>query len=1021
MSRASMAEPRNGDRAGSRPLVPTDRELDRGVVRTEGHVPEAPRDKGPKLDLLGAFRNFVKDLNPRSIVQGRPVTPIAVLSLSAFVVGWDVAALGVLLPEMRADFAFDLTFLFTLSSILGTVTLVLAPLMGYLADRVKRVWMLRLGSIVANASSMGLGFARTIPQLVMTRVGGGIGGSVANPAGFPLLSDIYPSKTRTRVFAFLSFAGLMGGISGNVLAGYLGSAFGWRPAAISLGALATLVSFGTFLIKEPKRGYQDRIEMGASEEAANREQEPVSWSEGWRAARSISTVRRLWFATPFLHAGGAGVLTILGLYYAEVFGLGAEARGFIGAIGGVVGLMGLVLSGPIGDRVLARRPGRMMTIMGALLVVQAISLVALSFSGNFILSVAVTLPITFTSALFAPALFTLISLTVPARIRGLGLQTIAPWQILGNVLLAFVGAFAGHVGLRPALLLFMPFFLIAAAILGTAASGVERDIRAANAASLAGQEAEASRASGRSKMIVCRDVDVEYEGVQVLFGVDLDVEEGEIVALLGTNGAGKSTLIRAICGIQEASNGAIFLDGQDITHVPPHENAANGVIMLPGGRAIFPTQTVAENLKAASWMYRKDEAYVSAAIDRVHGLFPVLAERADQRAGDLSGGEQQMLALSQALIMKPRLLMIDELSLGLAPAIVERLLDILRRIHDEGTTIVLVEQSINVALTIAERAVFMEKGEVTFDGPTSELLERSDVVHSVFLSGASAGELPTSGRRAPVNSETVLAAQDVSVTFGGVQALRGASVEIAAGEIVGIIGPNGAGKTTLFDAITGYITIEEGVIKLEGTDVTRYGPDSRARLGLGRSFQNAKLFPNMTARESIAVAHEARASQENPLFAAVWTPKVRKIERSIYRKVDSLIATLGLDAYAEKFVGELSTATRRIVDIACVMSSAPKVLLLDEPSSGLAQAESEELGPVLQRLVRETGCGLLVIEHDIPLIVSISDRLVAMELGSVLVQGPPSEVIGDEHVIESYLGTTQAVIDRSTVSSTNKG
>ena len=166
------------------------------------------------------------------------------------------------------------------------------------------------------------------------------------------------------------------------------------------------------------------------------------------------------------------------------------------------------------------------------------------------------------------------------------------------------------------------------------------------------------------------------------------------------------------------------------------QTTALGVIQVPGGKAVFPTLTVAEHLRAAGWLYRDDPEYLKAANEEVLADFPRLRERIDQMAGNLSGGEQQMLALGMAFIAKPKLLMIDELSLGLAPTIVEQLLGIVRRIQQSGTAIILVEQSINVALTVADRAYFLEKGEVRFEGRTEELLERDDIVRSVFLEGA---------------------------------------------------------------------------------------------------------------------------------------------------------------------------------------------------------------------------------------------------------------------------------------------
>jgi branched-chain amino acid transport system ATP-binding protein len=355
--------------------------------------------------------------------------------------------------------------------------------------------------------------------------------------------------------------------------------------------------------------------------------------------------------------------------------------------------------------------------------------------------------------------------------------------------------------------------------------------------------------------------------------------------------------------------------------------------------------------------------------------------------------------------------MIDELSLGLAPALVESLIETVRRINDAGTTIVLVEQSINVALTIAQRAIFMEKGEIRFDGAVSELLGRGDLVRAVFMGGALAGARRHWGKQ-PVREE-VLRAEDMVVRYGGVDALRGAEISVARGEIVGVIGPNGAGKTTLFDAIAGHTVLADGRITLQGVDVTAMPPDERARRGLGRSFQDARLFGSLTVREAIALAHERAVKVRNPGEAALWLPRARRDEARIGRRVDALIYTFGLGAYENKFVHELSTGTRRAVDMACISAAAPDVVLLDEPSSGLAQAETEGLAPLLSRIVRETGCGMLVIEHDLPLISSIADRLVVMNLGTVLASGRPDEVLADPVVAEAYLAATDDVIQRS--------
>ncbi len=235
-----------------------------------------------------------------------------------------------------------------------------------------------------------------------------------------------------------------------------------------------------------------------------------------------------------------------------------------------------------------------------------------------------------------------------------------------------------------------------------------------------------------------RGLDFSYGPVRVLFGVDLTVPQGEAVALLGTNGAGKSTLLKAVCGLVRPSAGTVRAFGDDITRWSTDRRVSAGLVQVPGGRSTFPSLTVEENLRAGAWTFRRQRALVAERLARVLDLFPELADRLPDAAGNLSGGQQQMLALGRALMLEPRLLLVDELSLGLAPVIVERLLATVRRLHDEGTTVVLVEQSVNIALSLATMAYFLERGSVRFGGPAAELAARDDLVRSVFLEGAGA-------------------------------------------------------------------------------------------------------------------------------------------------------------------------------------------------------------------------------------------------------------------------------------------
>ena len=227
---------------------------------------------------------------------------------------------------------------------------------------------------------------------------------------------------------------------------------------------------------------------------------------------------------------------------------------------------------------------------------------------------------------------------------------------------------------------------------------------------------------------------VAYGRSLVLDDLSFTVEPGEIVALLGTNGAGKSTLLKAISGILPARAGSIRFAGTDITGARPNRIVAAGLVQMPGGRATFPGLTVAENLRIGGITVPRGQRTerVRDALDQ----FPVLAERRDQLAGTLSGGQQQILALARALMSRPRLLMIDELSLGLAPTIVQQLLATIARLREEGMSLVIVEQQVDLALDLADRAYFLERGQVRFEGPAADLRGRTDLLRAVFLTGS---------------------------------------------------------------------------------------------------------------------------------------------------------------------------------------------------------------------------------------------------------------------------------------------
>ncbi|MGO3890398.1 MAG: ABC transporter ATP-binding protein [Paenalcaligenes sp.] len=233
-------------------------------------------------------------------------------------------------------------------------------------------------------------------------------------------------------------------------------------------------------------------------------------------------------------------------------------------------------------------------------------------------------------------------------------------------------------------------------------------------------------------MLKLESVRVSYGAIEAVKGVDLHVGKGEVVTIIGANGAGKSTLLKAICGLEPLSGGRVLLDGQDCSVMPAHKRVSLGLAMSPEGRGVFADQTVLENLWLGAYMRRADKAAVEAAIEREFERFPRLRERQHQLAGTLSGGEQQMLAISRALMSEPSILLLDEPSLGLAPLVIRDIFTAIRQLRSSGLTIVLVEQMAKQALGVADRAYVLEIGRVTMEGSGLELLN-DDKVRAAYL------------------------------------------------------------------------------------------------------------------------------------------------------------------------------------------------------------------------------------------------------------------------------------------------
>jgi branched-chain amino acid transport system ATP-binding protein len=950
--------------------------------------------------------------------------PVVVLTVISVFGRFEGQAVSVAYPDIGQDLHLSIAKLISLSATVGAIGICVGIFVAYYFDRHKRAPWVGIGTIVSGFAGMwtsqansyaGVGWLQTLDQ------GASLG--IDTPLS-SLMADYYPPEARGRVYAL---RGLTGPITSVAAAASIGPAvdhFGWRSTIFVTAFGVVLAGFySLFRLREPIRGFMERRAMGATDEVALEEDDPLTLGEGWRALLKVRTLRRT-----FIAQSVAGPSTVaLGLFFplmlSQYYGLTATQRSFFLLPSIISGLLGTVIGGSLIDFFSRRRPSQVMVTVGVFGLIVQLAASVLAFAPPIWMVIVVFSIASFGNGLAGPARGAVYSQVTPPQVRSLsfalsGLFELPSYLVWTPMMYAAYSSF----GFKAVLWFGVPFGLLAAVMDLSAAPLFDIDRRNAFSAAMAHEEIRRTQQSADAKLLVCRDVCVEYSGVQILFNVDFDLREGEIVALLGTNGAGKSTLLRAIGGVTEASDGAIVFDGREITHSLPNEIAGRGVITMPGGRGVFPGLTVRDNLLLANWLTR-DAKEMRDRLAEVFEIFPMLRERADANAATLSGGEQQMLSLALAFLARPKLLMIDELSLGLSPTVVGELIEIVKEFNRRGISIIVVEQSVNVALTLADKAIFMEKGEVRFEGPTSELMKRPDILRAVYVKGtgslteggaSAARRLDEQRRTAELElARPILEVHNLVKTFGGVRAVNDLSFGLREGEVLGVIGPNGSGKTTLFDLISGYQVPDSGSVFYDGVDVTNLPPEQRARRKLVRRFQDARMFGSLSVYETILVSLEQRVEVRSTFLAAFGAPQYRRAERRLRLRADRLLELLELGSFRDKFVSELSTGLRRIVDLACVLAAEPRVLLLDEPSSGIAQAEAESLGPLLSRVRFETGCSMLIIEHDMPLISAVSDELLALELGGFVTRGTPEEVLNDDRVVSSYLGTSEAALRRS--------
>jgi ABC-type branched-subunit amino acid transport system ATPase component/predicted MFS family arabinose efflux permease len=665
-----------------------------------------------------------------------------ILSLIVALDELEGTAIQVLEPEIRRTFHISsgtVVFISIASSaffVLGAVP------MGWLADRVKRVPVVGISSLLFGGFVFLSGAAVNAFMLFWTRFATGIAKANTIPVHGSLIADNYPIGIRARMAAMTNLATQVTGIASPILvaaiAEWAGGPEGWRWAWYTLGIPVSIVAVAVFFIKEPPRGQFEKEDV-LGEVIEDADPAPISMESAFARLKKINTIRTSIAAFCALGFGLFSVGSLSTLYLNDTLhATNVLQRGYIISLSGVAALPFLPFVGGYFDRVYRKNPARALALVGALIVPSAI-FTPLQFSthSKVMFVVLGTPQAVFTACAFA-MVAPVLQAVVPYRLRGMG-------TALATMYIFFVGGFLGGIiadfltngiGVRGAVILLnVPTSIIGGLLLMNGARFIRNDLSLVVEELLEEQEEHRKRfeLGEAPPALQVVNADFSYGSVQVLFDVNFEIARGECVALLGTNGAGKSTILRIISGLEVPERGVVRLDGRNITYVAPEARVKLGIVQLPGGKGVFPSLTVVQNLAVSARLAGGSRREVDERIAKVLELFPELVAHQRQLARNLSGGQQQMLALARVFIHGPEVLLIDELSLGLAPVVVQRMLELVDRLKERGQTMLIVEQSLNVALAIADRAIFLEKGEVRFEGAAADLLARDDLARAVFF------------------------------------------------------------------------------------------------------------------------------------------------------------------------------------------------------------------------------------------------------------------------------------------------
>jgi ABC-type branched-subunit amino acid transport system ATPase component/sugar phosphate permease len=687
-------------------------------------------------------------------------SPLALLTVAAFVTDVIVNGIGILGPNIQHSFHLSDAGLGAVGFTAAVAQIAWGMPVAVFADRGSRKNVAAITLLVFAVLVPFMALVHNIWPFVFLYLFAAIGLGSSDTVHNAYLADAYPAHARARIFAWHNLNDPMAQTVGILLVGYLAAVtHNWRWA-LALAFLGIPVGVAIFFIREPDKGANESshiLKAAGMDVAAEQENAPKVLLGS--AVTRLLRIRSLYYelvAVAILGFAGTGIPLFGSLYFERHWHLAVAHRADVFSIIGLSSFLGLPVVFLVGDRLFRRAPEKPL-IVASICIVLFGGLYSLSLYMPHLWMVVVLQFLA--QAAVAPlsiCIFQTLAATAPPEMRAIcfglfGVYALVFGGFAGGILL---GAISDSTNVTTALTLIGPVCAVGGVLLFVGSRFVRGDITLVIEDVLERYaEGKRRKSGGAIPALQIHNLDFYYGSQQVLFDINLEVPEGEIVALLGTNGAGKSTLLRAVSGLDHPHRGVIRIFGANSTYLEPEQIIDLRVALLVGGKMTFPGLSVRENLDVGEFSFRRQRAKAKVALDEAIGLFPELEARLDQPAGTLSGGEQQMLALARVMMTTPKLLMIDELALGLAPITVERLMGIVRRVNADGATVILVEQSVNRAMSLAEHAFFIERGEVRFDGPTADLLERPDLLRPVFLADASPVPTP-SPTRAPSPTQT---------------------------------------------------------------------------------------------------------------------------------------------------------------------------------------------------------------------------------------------------------------------------